>query len=319
VVASVKEEVICPTCKKPSLMTRKWVLNRYGKRYDYLIYRHEDAVHYSNESPLQSRSFKKGILKKTLIDIINSESFKNGLFSAEEARLSLLKMNQRANLDSIRDSLYQLVELGMLKSIKKDRKVYFINAAYSDRLSFVDDSLKVILSDIDGDGLFRRHVSNALVRNDKKWPLVNLPYKILGDSEIEFEKICFKARDLTHKVELKTIVIEDNPLEKRLLLKLTKPLLPNETIRIRFEYDWSELNQSFFHTAATFMKSFNLTFLGNRQLEARATLSESDLNEVIDLSKSIKIDKKPGWNYVYSLKLKAVKSFSVMQFRWKNI
>ncbi len=319
VVGSVKEEGICPMCMRPSLITRKWVLNNYGKRYNYIVYKHTEGAHYSNELPQYSRSLRKGTLKKILIDTINSESFKDGLFSTEDARISLMRTNQSVDMDSVRDNLYQLVELGMLKSVKKGRRVYFINAAYSDRLSFVDDSLRVILKDVDDDALFKRHASIATVRNDKGWPLYYLPYKIFGDSGIKFSELQFKALDITNKVELKTVVIEDNPTEKRLLLKLIKPLFPGERIRIRFEYDWGEPNQSFFHTAATYMRSFNLTFLGNGPLEARATQSLSNLNEVRDLSKSIKLGKRHGWNYVYTLRLRSIEPFSVIQFRWKRI
>lgn len=316
-MSEVSGEVICPICGKPSVPSSKWVLNNYGKRYDYLIYTHGDSKHYSNQSHSPSRSFKKGFLKMSLVEVINSEYFRDGLFSTRDAKDSLMKLNIMAQMDSVRDNLYRLAEIGMLKAVRKDRRVYFINAAYSSRLSFVDESLKVILKDEEGDGMFRHHISIVTVRNDKDWPLPHLPYKILGDSDVSFEEINFKARDLTNEADLKTFVIEETPTEKRLLLKLLKPVPPGETLKVRFEYFWKESNRSFFYTSATLMKRLELSFLTNKPIETSALLCASSLDDVIDLTASISKERNNRWEHSYNLKLTSLKAFSVVHFKWK--
>ena len=84
-----KEEGICPFCKRKSFITRKWVLNNYKTRYNYTIYHHDGFVHYSNTTPNNARVFKKGIIEKVLIETINSENFKDGLFLTRDIKKRL--------------------------------------------------------------------------------------------------------------------------------------------------------------------------------------------------------------------------------------
>jgi Fe2+ or Zn2+ uptake regulation protein len=317
-MAFVKEQGICPICKNSAVVTRKWVLNKYKTRYNYLIYHHSGTVHYSNVTSAKTRSFKKGELKKLLINTINSESFKSGLFRAEDVRKALFREYPSIIIDSIRDNLYRLADSGMLESVKRGRNVFFLNAVYKERLSFVDDSKKILLTDLDNDLMFKGHVSIGTIRNDKSWPLYYLPYRIFGDSDKRFKDLEFKAFNVTDQEELKTVMIEDNPREKRLLLKLAKPLFPNETMTVRFEYNWQEPKQTFFFTTAAHLKSFEFKFLGNMPVKILVTQTISTLNQMKDLSNSIAPGKSKGWKFVYVFKLKDMKPFSIIQFRWKH-
>lgn len=313
-----KEEGICPICKVNAIITKKWVLNKYSKRYNYLVYHHNGFVHYVSEAITGSRKFKKGELKKLLIETINSESFKEGLFSTEDAKEALLKVYPSISLDSIRDNLHKLSEEGMLELVRRGKRIFFLNAVYKERLSFLDDSIKFVLMDLDNDTLFRGHISTSLIRNDKSWPLYYLPYKIYGDTEIDFKYLRFSASDLATKESLRTLIIEDKPREKRLLLKLDKPLFPNETIKIRFEYQWQEPKQTFFFTAATQMNSFEFVLMGNKPLKIQATHTISTLNEVNDITPSIILKSNSDWKYIYSVKIKSIRAFSVIHFKWKT-
>jgi hypothetical protein len=314
-----KEMGICPICKLSAVVTKKWVLNKYSKRYDYLIYHHNGFVHYVNETASGSRRLKKGELKKLLIETINSESFKEGLFNAEDAKEALLKVIPSISLDSIRENLYKLSEEGMLEQVRRGKRIFFLNAVYKERLSFLDDSIKFVLIDLDNDASFKGHILTALIRNDKSWPLYYLPYKIYGDTETDFKSLQFIASDPATNELLKTLIIEDKPKEKRLLLKLNRPLFPNETIKIRFEYQWQEPKQTFFFTAATQMNSFEFVLMGKRPLKIQATHTISTLNEVNDLSNSIILNSNRSWKYIYSVKIKSIKAFSVIHFKWKAL
>ena len=315
----VKEVRVCPVCNVKAVVSKKWVLNSYGKRYNYLIYQHDGFVHYSNEKASISRNFKKGEMVKHLTETINSENFKYGLFKTKDAKVALSNKFLSISMDSVRDSLYKLVETGMLETVRKGRILYFLNTVYKERLSFVDDSINFELLDLDDDGMFKGHIFTSIIRNDKSWPLYYLPYKIFGDSDVYYDDLQIRASVAESNETLKTLILEDKPREKRLLLKLNRPLFPNESIKIRFDYYWQEPKHTFFFTAATFMKSFELKLMGNMPLKIQGTLTQPTTGEIKDLSGSIISNGSRKWKYVYLAKIRSVKEFSVIHFKWKSL
>ena len=315
----VKEVRVCPVCNVKAVVSKKWVLNSYGKRYNYLIYQHDGFVHYSNEKASISRNFKKGEMVKHLTETINSENFKYGLFKTKDAKVALSNKFLSISMDSVRDSLYKLVETGMLETVRKGRIIYFLNTVYKERLSFVDDSINFELLDLDDDGMFKGHIFTSIIRNDKSWPLYYLPYKIFGDSDVYYDDLQIRASVAESNETLKTLILEDKPREKRLLLKLNRPLFPNESIKIRFDYYWQEPKHTFFFTAATFMKSFELKLMGNMPLKIQGTLTQPTTGEIKDLSGSIISSGSRKWKYVYLAKIRSVKEFSVIHFKWKSL
>jgi hypothetical protein len=315
----VKEVRVCPVCNVKAVVSKKWVLNSYGKRYNYLIYQHDGFVHYSNEKASISRNFKKGEMVKHLTETISSENFKYGLFKTKDAKVALSNKFLSISMDSVRDSLYKLVETGMLETVRKGRILYFLNTVYKERLSFVDDSINFELLDLDDDGMFKGHIFTSIIRNDKSWPLYYLPYKIFGDSDVYYDDLQIRASVAESNETLKTLILEDKPREKRLLLKLNRPLFPNESIKIRFDYYWQEPKHTFFFTAATFMKSFELKLMGNMPLKIQGTLTQPTTGEIKDLSGSIISSGSRKWKYVYLAKIRSVKEFSVIHFKWKSL
>ena len=315
----VKEVRVCPVCNVKAIVSKKWVLNSYGKRYNYLIYQHDGFVHYSNEKASISRNFKKGEMVKHLTETISSENFKYGLFKTKDAKVALSNKFLSISMDSVRDSLYKLVETGMLETVRKGRILYFLNTVYKERLSFVDDSINFELLDLDDDGMFKGHIFTSIIRNDKSWPLYYLPYKIFGDSDVYYDDLQIRASVAESNETLKTLILEDKPREKRLLLKLNRPLFPNESIKIRFDYYWQEPKHTFFFTAATFMKSFELKLMGNMPLKIQGTLTQPTTGEIKDLSGSIISSGSRKWKYVYLAKIRSVKEFSVIHFKWKSL
>ena len=315
----VKEVRVCPVCNVKAIVSKKWVLNSYGKRYNYLIYQHDGFVHYSNEKASISRNFKKGEMVRHLTETISSENFKYGLFKTKDAKVALSNKFLSISMDSVRDSLYKLVETGMLETVRKGRILYFLNTVYKERLSFVDDSINFELLDLDDDGMFKGHIFTSIIRNDKSWPLYYLPYKIFGDSDVYYDDLQIRASVAESNETLKTLILEDKPREKRLLLKLNRPLFPNESIKIRFDYYWQEPKHTFFFTAATFMKSFELKLMGNMPLKIQGTLTQPTTGEIKDLSGSIISSGSRKWKYVYLAKIRSVKEFSVIHFKWKSL
>lgn len=313
-----KREGTCPVCKKNGTLTRKWVLNKYKKKYSYDIYSHNGTIHYSNQSKESRRSFKKRELEQKLIEEISSEKFKQGLFNAGDIKRLLESEYPNVDSDSIRNNLHRLSGSGILESVNRGRYVFFLNRVSRDRLSFIDDSMEFSLEDLDNDLMYKGHVSISEIRNDKAWPLYFLPYRIIGDTDTRFSEIKFSGYDTTNGKELKTILLEDTPRDKRLLLKLSNPLFPNESIRVRFSYDWPEPKQTFVFSAATYMNSFGFSLAGNERLKVSITVTSSAWNEVRDLSRNILNTNNKKWKSIYSFKLKSVQPFSILQFRWKR-
>ena len=318
-MSNLKEEGVCPYCKKKSYITRKWVLNKYKKRYNYVIYHHNGTIHYLNESKDNSRTFRKGEIEKLLVETINSERFKDGLFLTEDIKKLFKKEYSEIQSDTIRANLYRLTKIGMLETVKKGRQVFFLNVVFKERLGYIFDSVKILLGDVEDDTFFRNHVALYQIRNDKTWPLYFLPYRVFGDADTEFREMQFRAFDLSNNEQLKVLLLEDNPREKRVLLRLRDPLFPNEILKVRFEYDWQEPKQAFVFTAATQLKSFEIYLSGNNQLKIQAIQTVSTTNEIKDLASDVSKSRNKKWDFVYSIKLKSIKPFSVIQLKWKRI
>lgn len=314
-----EKQEVCPVCGDSARVTRKWVLNRYGKRYDYFIYHHQRFIHYYGTDEKNSRYLKKGDLEKVLIETINSQEFRLGSFKVSDIKKLLTKDFSDVGFGSIKTSLERLVEVGMIERRKEGRNLYYINTVSKDRLSFVISSLSVGLEDVDRDYMFKRHVFVYKVKNDHPWPLYYIPFRYVGDVGVSFEDLELHAIDPSNSKDFRVMLIEDTPTDKRVLLKLPSPLLPEQQKEIRIEYNWSEPRQFFVFSAATNMDSFQFSVSGNNSTKLIASVTLASKNETRDLSGSIKVVSSDLWKSISSINLREVESFSVLQFKWKPI
>lgn len=307
----------CPVCGLNARVTRKWVLNRYGKRFDYFIYHHQGITHYFNQNAQDSRIFKKGQLEKILIETINSQDFKLGSFRIKDLKKLLMKEYPEVGFGSIKVSLNRLAQVGIIERRKEGRNLHYINTVSKDRLSFIIVSLAVSLEDVDKDNLFKKHVFMYRVRNDHSWPLYYIPFRFVGDVGASFEDLELRATDPSTDKEFKIMLVEDAPTDKRVLLKFYMPLIPGEMREVKIEYDWSEPQQVFVFSAATKMDSFEFSVSANIPTKLTPSLISATRNETKDLTGSVNESTTPKWKSVSRISLLDVEPFSVLQLKWK--
>ena len=313
-----QKEGVCPVCGEKAKVTNKWVLNRYGKRYDYFLYHHDGFIHYSNQNFRNSKYFRKGQLENILIETINSQDFKLGSFRINDLRNILVKDYPEVGFSSIKVSLNRLALVGIIEKQKKGRSLFYVNTVSKERLSYIIESINVSLDDVNDDNMFTRHLFYYKIRNDHSWPLFYVPFRAVGDVEAEFENLLMKAKDPTSSKDIRLMVIEDTATDKRILLKLPTPLLPNEDRKIAIEYQWPEPKQLFVYSSATKMNNFNFSISGNRPIKLSVSLTSASRNETLDLTKEVSEGTSENRKYICSIVLKDVEPFSVLQLRWKQ-
>jgi hypothetical protein len=316
VVFNQREE-ICPVCGTNARLTRKWVLNKYGKRYDYFIYHHQGYIHYANQNAHNSKGFRKGQLEKVLIETINSQDFRLGSFRISELKKLLLKNYPNIEFGSLKVSLNRLAEVGIVEKQKKGSRLFFINTVSKERLSFIMDSISISLEDVGDDSMLTKHRSIYMIKNDHTWPLYFIPFRVVGDTDTTFEEIKLSGIDHTNSKDAKVILIEDAPKDKRFLLKLPVPLFPGELREITIEYYWPEPKQVFVFSAATKVTSFEFSISGNILARLIVSLTSASNNETTDLSREVKETSTSKWKNIRSIKLTDVEPFSVLQLKWR--
>lgn len=314
-----ERQEVCPVCGEKAKITRKWVLNNYGKRYDYFIFHHQGFDHYSNQSGQSSKLFKKGQLEKLLIETINSQEFRLGSFRIQDVRKLLVNDFPNIGFGSIKVSLNKLTKVGVIERRKKGRSLHYINTVSKDRLSYTINSLTIALEDIDKDYTFKKHAFLYKIRNDHSWPLHYVPFQAVGDVDAKFDDLRMQAYDPSNSKEIKVMLLEDAPMDKRVLLKLPTPLLPEEVREIKIEYSWSEPKQVFAYSSATMTKTFEFSVSGNNSTKLSASLASAAKNESIDLSSSVAETSSARWKHASSIRLADVEPFSVLQFKWERI
>lgn len=314
-----QSEGVCPVCGEKGRVSRKWVLNRYGKRYDYFLYHHQGFIHYSNQNERNSKEFKKGQLEKILIETINSQDFKLGSFKINDLKKMLIKDYPEIGFGSIKASLNRLAQVGIIEKQKKERSLFYVNTVSKERLSYIIESITVALEDENDDNMFSKHLFYYKIRNDHSWPLFYVPFRAVGDVDVSFEDLLMKAKDPSISKEIKLMTIEDSANDKRVLLRLPTPLMPNETREIAIEYHWPEPKQVFVYSSATRMNNFEFSISGNSPTKLNVSLTSASRNETLDLTKDVREISSEKWRSTCSLSLKDVESFSVLQLRWKQI
>ena len=314
-VRSFKEEV-CPICGFKARVTHSWATNRKGNRYEYLVYHHEGKVHYINQNLAGSRMIKKGEIEEVLIGLLNSQTFNSGDFQIIDVRKYLAQKYSNLGFTSIQYALGKLEEAGMVEKQKRGRSLFYINTMDKKRLSFVIDSVELHLDDELNDAMFRKHLFLYEIRNDHPWSISFMPFRITSDVGVTFDELKYTAVEISDSKVLKVTLLEDDPLEKRVLIKLPNPLLPGDRRKIRIEFSLPEPKQNFAIWSATNMARLDFTISGNNPINLIASLTSSSRNETQDLTNRLAESGSPKWKYIHSISLRDVEAFSVLQLKW---
>ena len=283
----------------------------------YFMYHHQGQIHYSNQNEVISKSVRKGELERALMEKINSQDFKLGSFRISEIKKLIEKDFPDVGFGSIKANLNKLAEIGILEKQKKGRSLFFINTVSKERLSYLIESLSVTLMDFEGDSKFKQHLFVYNIVNDRSWPLYYIPFRAVGDVDSTMESLNIYAFDSTSEKEIKVMIVEDAPKDKRFLLRMPSPLLPGESRRISIKYDWEEPKQMYVYSSATKMKTFEFYLLSRRPSKLSVYLTSSTTNETRDLSSDVKETSSKEWKYVQTIVMSEVEAFAVVQMKWK--
>lgn len=303
---------VCPVCGESARTSRQWVLNKYGKRYDYLIWHHKGVLHYSNKN--KSGYIRKHEIENALIEIINSQQFRMGAFSTGDLKKILSSNYPDISYDTIKMSLNRLADAGMVRKHRNGRNVQWVNTTSDGRLSYLIASLSITLEDTGKNGLYERHTYLYKIKNDRSSPLYYMPFRVVGDVDIALRDLSLKASSSSG--ELAVAPVDDTPRYKRFLLKLPHPLPPGGTEDVRIEYNLPEPAGIFSYSSATRTDNFTFAVYGNRKLLLKASLTSGTREDIMNLSGRIVVTSSPSWNRIYTLTASDIEAFSVLQFTW---
>jgi len=306
----------CPICGRNARVIHRWTLNKYGRRYNYLIFKHEKGSHYVNQDKNVGKRIRKGQLEKALMEMINSQEFRLGSFKVKDIMDLMKERYTNIGYCSVKTNLDKLAKIGMVESRKEGRNLYYVSTVSKERLSYVINSCVISLEDVLNDGMFKKHVFIYSIRNHQSWPLYYLPFRIAGDLESTYEEVDFKATNPVSDSNYDAILIEDNPTDKRLLIKLKTPLLPTESTDIKLEYQWDEPARTYVYSSATKMNYFEFSIATNKEVKLSSSLTPPNGNLTIDLSNEITHESNEKWKHIWRLVMRDIEAFSVFQFKW---
>jgi len=315
-MAYVGKVGICPICRVEAPFTKKWVLNKYGERYEYIVFHHGEKNHYINAHGARIKGFKKGEVEKIITEKICSSSFKWGAFRIRDIMEFLASDYPELNVNTVRNALLKLVNSGVLSSESVEGRRYFMSLAQNERLDFSMESISLELVDVGGDGNYAFHSHSGTVVNDKEWPLFFVMYRILGDESIALDEMNLSCRRCDTNERIPVIVDGDYPTEKRILLRMSEPVPPRGKREICISYEWPERKHSFIYSAATYLNTFRLKFYGNKKIRYNVTMSEPNSGSVRKITNLVEEGMDKGWQHIYSLRLRALRPFTYIQFDW---
>lgn len=318
-MVKTREKASCPICDRQATVTSKWVANKYGEKYEYLIFKHDDVTHYFNKADEKRRSFEKGKLENKLIEVINSESFREGVFQIGDVKEALTKDFPQISTNTVRSNLLRLSKRGVLEIREDKRKIFFTNQINKGKLNYTFQSMTILMEDINSDTMFKKHVYQFDVVNDRNWPLYYLHTRVVGDTESAIEKLELNAFDVSKSKEIKIIPIEDNPKEKRILLRLSDPIPLSGSRVIRLEYKWDEPAKLFTFSTGTKMKFFEFKIVGRVKTKLVALMVYPNRNETRNLTENIVEvgDSKQG--FTSRIRIVDIEPFSVIQLKWDTV
>lgn len=306
----------CPVCGTKARVSHQWVLNKYGIRYDYTIYHHKEGMHYVNADKKINGYLKKGDIERKLVEMLASPQFKQGLFRLGDVKKALLPDFPDVAYGTVKVNLMKIAHAGLLEVRTKGRDVYWENMMSKDRLSYIVKSLKIALCDARNEFLFYDHRYAYKIRNDHAWPLYYLPFRVVSDVEITMQKLKMTA---TTPRELLTIIpIENDPLRKKVLLKMTKPILPGEEEEVRIKYILPEPAQVFTYTSATTTKHLKFIMSSNVDITIAPSLTSGSRSEITDLTGVVRRNASMKDGYRMELDIPDVQPFASIRIEWKR-
>ena len=309
-----KIKEICPICGNEGLVSKVWTVNKYGRKYSYIIYNHGNIKHYYGIN--NSRKInKKGEVLDNLTNLLSSDQFRLGLFSLSELQTELEKRGLIYNDISVRNSLLILVRNGLISISKKGKNVFYVNGINKAKLNFTFLDIHLILEEIKDNEKIDGHTYKILLRNDKYFYLNFIPFNITGDKPSDFQDLNFNATDLTMNKKLKIILLENKPKEKRMLLRFDNPIPPGKEREIELFYEWEEITPTFTFGSASEINRVIIEVKSKIINNMKVTQISPDRMTNIDITEKVLKENENGINS-YKIEVPKFLPFSMLYIQW---
>ena len=309
----------CPLCGNKATVTRKWVRNRSGKRYDYVLYHHSSITHWSNQNLETSPRLRKKEVQDKLLHLLNSKRFKRVIFTVDELVITLNQEGNGPQRRQIRESLEKLVNEKLVISIREGKKAYFINTLNPDRLSYTIKNADISLENTDEDHSFEKHIFRFEILNDNIFPLQYIQYNTVGDDPREKDRISFSAYDLSKKEKARIYFLEDNPRKKRIIIEFATSILPRERRKLHFEYFWPVTSSVSSFTAPTSVKSLKFSLISMEREQLKVMRTNGQRTEVEDESNRVIVTVESNGFFIVSFEAEELPAFTITKFKWNKL
>ncbi len=314
-MAKISRVGICPICGQNAKIREVWTINKYGKKYTYKVYEHDRKKHYITTG-VSRKTSRKGEILDDVTNIINSEQWRLSLFSLSDIREELRKNGKSYNDISIRNSLINLKNNGLVSVVRKGRNIYFMNNMNETLTNFALVKIELLLIDSTGEGVIRDHKLLMTLKNKTNFPLNFIPFEMTGDIPKTFEDLKFEARDNTMQREIKPMILINQPRMKRMLLRFPKSILPGDYRLVEINYSWEEMKPFFTFGSTGEMEEavFEIKSMGLNNL--KATYISSDRTNNVDISDRVQTSRD-GDFYVSRIVIDQMSQSSVLFLEWK--
>ena len=307
---------LCPVCKEPAHVTKKWVRNKSGKKYEYKLFHHNNTTHSVNENSSTLDRIRKDDARERLLELLNSTRFMKAIFTVRDIVASLDRVEYHMSYPQVRRTLKNFVDNKLISTIRKGRFIYFMNAQQSGRLNYLVRCISINLEDREGNGLFEKHTLKIKVLNGNSYPLSYLQYRAFGDNKRDKNQVSIKAFDISNNETASVYYLDDRPLEKRTIIEFTTPIPSGKERTFMIKYFWPEVEPSYTFSAATNLRRITFSLYSKKKFNLSIFETNSGRTVVEDRSSEVESFRQRNKLEVERFEDKNVNSFVILKFKW---
>lgn len=142
---------------------------------------------------------------------------------------------------------------------------------------FLFPKIEIFLDVVDIKTMRAHHTWNWNIVNITDAPVDQVSYYLEGDIPKDFSELNVSVKDENGKKLKITSLNVNKPLNKEFIVKLDRPIKPNQKRRfLRLEYDWEEPERNFFYTLSTDCKKFKYVFTIPKGIEVKQRVLKVD-------------------------------------------
>lgn len=152
-----------------------------------------------------------------------------------------------------------------------------IDEESQEQSKFLFPKVEVKLDVTNPENMMTHHIWLWNVINVGEKPIDQVSYYLNGDVPREFSDLNISVKDENNKkLEIMSVNV-NKPLDKEFIVKMKRPLKPNQKRKLKLEYNWEEPERKFFYTLSTDCKKFRYLFTAPKGLEIKPRILKVDL------------------------------------------